>query len=174
MLLLWAPRHPERFGPVTERLRSAGLRTATRAADRWPERDDAAFVIDTLGELPAFFAVSDVAFVGGSLQDIGGHNLLEPAVAGVPVVTGPHLHNFTDIARGMREANPRPHDHRGLLRLADVALGELRQQVNAIDIEAGALESCRSATLAAIQVEDAWSYRHIALLSGIAAARHKS
>lgn len=103
-LLLWAPRHPERFGPVTERLRSAGLRTATRAADRWPSGNDAAFVIDTLGELPAFFAVSDVAFVGGSLQDIGGHNLLEPAVAGVPVVTGPHLHNFADIARGMREA----------------------------------------------------------------------
>ena len=104
VLLLWAPRHPERFGPVTERLRSAGLRTATRATDRWPERDDAAFVIDTLGELPAFFAVSDVAFVGGSLQDIGGHNLLEPAAVGTPVVSGPHLHNFSDIARQLDAA----------------------------------------------------------------------
>lgn len=104
LLLLWAPRHPERFKPVAERLRSAGLRTATRNEDRMAGADDAAFVINTLGELPMFFGTSDVAFVGGSLQDIGGHNLLEPAAAGVPTVTGPHLHNFAEIAAALREA----------------------------------------------------------------------
>ena len=104
LLLLWAPRHPERFNPVAERLRSAGLRTATRNEDRMAGADDAAFVINTLGELPMFFGASDVAFVGGSLQDIGGHNLLEPAAAGVPTVTGPHLHNFAEIAAALREA----------------------------------------------------------------------
>lgn len=104
LLLLWAPRHPERFKPVAERLRSAGLRTATRNEDRMAGADDAAFVINTLGELPMFFGASDVAFVGGSLQDIGGHNLLEPAAAGVPTVTGPHLHNFAEIAAALREA----------------------------------------------------------------------
>ena len=57
------------------------------------------FVIDTLGELMAFYACADVAFVGGSLQAIGGHNLLEPAAVGTAIVTGPHLHNFAEIAR---------------------------------------------------------------------------
>ena len=57
-----------------------------------------------MGELAKFFAVADVAFIGGSLQPIGGHNLLEPAAAGVPIVTGPHLHNFADIAKRLREA----------------------------------------------------------------------
>ena len=103
LLLLWAPRHPERFRPVIDRLKSAGLRTATRSADRMAGPEDAAFVIDTLGELPIFFGASDVAFVGGSLQDIGGHNLLEPAAAGVPIVTGPHLHNFAEIADALQQ-----------------------------------------------------------------------
>jgi 3-deoxy-D-manno-octulosonic-acid transferase len=54
--------------------------------------------------LSAFYACADVAFVGGSLQPIGGHNLLEPAAVGTPVVTGPHLHNFVEIAKRLKEA----------------------------------------------------------------------
>ena len=104
LLLLWAPRHPERFRAVESLARSAGLRTATRSADGLPGADDALMVIDTLGELPRFFGLAEVAFVGGSLQDIGGHNLLEPAAAGVPVVAGPHLHNFAEIAASLDEA----------------------------------------------------------------------
>jgi 3-deoxy-D-manno-octulosonic-acid transferase len=61
-------------------------------------------VIDTLGELMPFYGCAQVAFVGGSLQDIGGHNLLEPAAVGTAVVSGPHLHNFADIAGQMRAA----------------------------------------------------------------------
>lgn len=99
LLLLWAPRHPERFRNVAEHARVAGWRVSTRSRGRWPQADDAVFVVDTLGELLSFYACADVAFVGGSLQAIGGHNLLEPAAAGTPIVTGPHLHNFTDIAR---------------------------------------------------------------------------
>ena len=57
------------------------------------------FVVDTLGELVSFYGCADVAFVGGSLQPVGGHNLLEPAAAGTPIVTGPHLHNFAEIAQ---------------------------------------------------------------------------
>ncbi|MGY0505019.1 lipid IV(A) 3-deoxy-D-manno-octulosonic acid transferase [Luteimonas sp. e5] len=104
LLLLWAPRHPERFAPVAERLRSDGLRTLCRSRERWPAQDSAAFVIDTLGELPLFFNVADVAFVGGSLQPIGGHNLLEPAAVGCAVVSGPHLFNFSSIATGLEQA----------------------------------------------------------------------
>ena len=104
LLLLWAPRHPERFRAVVDHAHAAGWQVATRRLTRWPGADDEVFVVDTLGELMAFYACSEVAFVGGSLQDIGGHNLLEPAAVGTPSVTGPHLHNFADIARRMEDA----------------------------------------------------------------------
>ena len=104
LLLLWAPRHPERFRPVMQAGVAAGWRVATRRLTHWPDAADEVFVVDTLGELTAFYACAQVAFVGGSLQPVGGHNLLEPAAVGTPVVTGPHLHNFADIARRMREA----------------------------------------------------------------------
>ena len=104
LVLLWAPRHPERFRPVAQACVEAGWRVATRKLTHWPDGQDDVFVIDTLGELAHFYACAGVAFVGGSLQPVGGHNLLEPAALGVPVVTGPHLHNFADIARRMDEA----------------------------------------------------------------------
>jgi len=105
LLLLWAPRHPERFRTVAQAAVDAGWRVATRKLTHWPDRDDAVFVVDTLGELMDFYACADVAFVGGSLQDVGGHNMLEPAAVGTAVVTGPHLHNFSDIARQLRAAD---------------------------------------------------------------------
>jgi 3-deoxy-D-manno-octulosonic-acid transferase len=98
LLLLWAPRHPERFKAVTQQSVDGGWRVSTRRLTQWPDRNDGVFVIDTLGELMAFYGCAQVAFVGGSLQVVGGHNLLEPAAAGTAVVTGPHLHNFKDIA----------------------------------------------------------------------------
>ncbi len=104
LLLLWAPRHPERFRAVTQQAIDAGWRVATRELTRLPDPGDAVFVIDTLGELMHFYGCAEVAFVGGSLQDIGGHNLLEPAAVGAAIVTGPHLHNFSDIARQLQAA----------------------------------------------------------------------
>lgn len=103
-LLLWAPRHPERFRAVAQRAREAGLVTALRSEHEWPEAGTDVFVIDTLGELGRFYACAQVAFVGGSLQRVGGHNLLEPAATGTAILSGPHLHNFADIARRLREA----------------------------------------------------------------------
>ncbi|HOV96410.1 MAG TPA: lipid IV(A) 3-deoxy-D-manno-octulosonic acid transferase [Thermomonas sp.] len=103
-LLLWAPRHPERFRAVAQRASDIGLVVATRSQQQWPQTSTGVFVIDTLGELLNFYACAQVAFVGGSLQDIGGHNLLEPAATGTAILTGPHLHNFADIARRLREA----------------------------------------------------------------------
>lgn len=104
LLLLWAPRHPERFRVVAEQARSAGWQVSARSRARWPQPGDDVFVIDTLGELMSFYACADVAFVGGSLQAIGGHNLLEPAATGTPIVTGPHLHNFVEIAQRLDAA----------------------------------------------------------------------
>ena len=105
LLLLWAPRHPERFPRVADAARDAGWHIGTRRVDRWPSTENDVFVLDTLGELMAFYACADVAFVGGSLQAIGGHNLLEPAAVGTPTVTGPHLHNFIEISRRLEEAD---------------------------------------------------------------------
>ena len=104
-LMLWAPRHPERFRAVAQRARDAGLQVATRSEQRWPAAGDQVFVIDSLGELSRFYACAQVAFVGGSLQPVGGHNLLEPAATGTAILTGPHLHNFVDIAKRLREAD---------------------------------------------------------------------
>lgn len=104
LLLLWAPRHPERFRVVADHSRASGWQVSTRSRAQWPSAGDAVFVIDTLGELLHFYACADVAFVGGSLQDVGGHNLLEPAAAGTAIVTGPHLHNFAEISRQLDEA----------------------------------------------------------------------
>jgi 3-deoxy-D-manno-octulosonic-acid transferase len=103
-LLLWAPRHPERFTRVQALAEDAGWQVGTRQRDRWPRVGDAVFVLDTLGELMAFYRCADVAFVAGSLQPIGGHNLLEPAAVGTAMVTGPHLHNFAEISRQLVEA----------------------------------------------------------------------
>jgi len=104
LLLVWAPRHPERFARVQAQASAAGWQVGTRRQDGWPGSGDEVFVVDTLGELMAFYACADVAFVGGSLQPVGGHNLLEPAAVGTAVVTGPHLHNFAEISRRMDEA----------------------------------------------------------------------
>ena len=103
-LLLWAPRHPERFARAEALAREQGWPVTTRGTQQWPTADARVFVIDTLGELMQFYACAQVAFVGGSLQAIGGHNLLEPAAMGTAVVTGPHLHNFSEISRRMDEA----------------------------------------------------------------------
>ncbi|PZO07874.1 MAG: 3-deoxy-D-manno-octulosonic acid transferase [Lysobacteraceae bacterium] len=104
-LLLWAPRHPERFAAVAEAAAALGMRTATRRVETLPGPDTQVFVIDTLGELLRFFAAVDVAFVGGSLCDIGGHNVLEPAALGIPSVVGPRTFNFAEVTRRLRDAD---------------------------------------------------------------------
>ncbi|MFP7723137.1 lipid IV(A) 3-deoxy-D-manno-octulosonic acid transferase [Lysobacter sp. A3-1-A15] len=104
-LVLWAPRHPERFRIVAEHARASGMQVSTRSRARWPSASDSVFVVDTLGELMSFYACAQVAFVGGSLQPVGGHNLLEAAATGTAIVTGPHLHNFSDIAKRLADAD---------------------------------------------------------------------
>lgn len=103
-LLLWAPRHPERFAAVREAALAQGLLVRTRRAQRLPVAGTQVFVIDTMGELLGFFAAADVAFIGGSLCEVGGHNVLEPAALGVPSVVGPHTFNFAEVTRRLRDA----------------------------------------------------------------------
>ncbi|MEQ6917894.1 lipid IV(A) 3-deoxy-D-manno-octulosonic acid transferase [Halomonas aquatica] len=103
-LLVLVPRHPRRFDAVAELCRQTGLSVARRSLDEWPREDTAVYLGDTMGELLELYGAADLAFVGGSLVPIGGHNLLEPASLGVPVLTGPELANFSDVAEVMREA----------------------------------------------------------------------
>lgn len=97
LLLILVPRHPERFPAVRELIEKQGFSLVARTEGR-PAGDASVFLCDTMGEVPQFYAASDVAFVAGSLVPIGGHNLLEPAALGVPIVTGPHNFNAQDIA----------------------------------------------------------------------------
>lgn len=98
-LLVLVPRHRNRFESVAALLRRRGLSFVTRSSrERTPARAEV-LLLDTLGELVTFYAASDVAFVGGSLVPIGGHNLLEPAALGLPILSGPHNYNGEDIAR---------------------------------------------------------------------------
>jgi 3-deoxy-D-manno-octulosonic-acid transferase len=99
-LLIIAPRKPERFDEVERLARRAGWNVARRTelrVDAEPRCD--VVILDTMGELAQIYQLATVVFVGGSLVDAGGHNILEPAVFGKPIVFGPHMHNFTEIAR---------------------------------------------------------------------------
>jgi 3-deoxy-D-manno-octulosonic-acid transferase len=98
-LLLLVPRHPDRFRAVADLLSSRGLRFTRRSSGAVPDGATQVVLVDTVGELAALYASADAAFVGGSLVPIGGHNLLEPAALGLPVLTGPYHANSKDIAR---------------------------------------------------------------------------
>ncbi len=97
--LLIAPRHPERFSGVETLIRNEGFKVWKRTESGNGSGPDAGAVIllDTIGELARVYALASVTFVGGSLVKIGGHNIIEPASMGKPVLFGPHMHHFEDI-----------------------------------------------------------------------------
>ena len=95
--LLLAPRHPERSGEVEELVRSAGL-IPLRISQMAVAHPQAVFILDTIGQLTRYYAIADIVFVGGSLIKKGGHNILEPAVLAKPIIFGPEMFNFRDIA----------------------------------------------------------------------------
>lgn len=103
--LMLAPRHPERFNEVAALIQASGLSWARRTNE--PAASDATasvILLDTIGELPALYPLASVVFVGGSIVDRGGHNVLEPAAHGVAVITGAHTHNFHAIVDLLNEA----------------------------------------------------------------------
>lgn len=101
VVMVLAPRHPERAAQVAELLGRAGLpftRRSALAARQEPFASGEVLLLDTVGELLNVYAISDLVFVGGSLVPNGGHNVLEPAALRVPVLFGPHMNNFREIA----------------------------------------------------------------------------
>ena len=103
-LLIIAPRKPERFAEAERLTQQRGWRVARRKelpVDAEPRVD--VVILDTIGELAQLYQIATLVFVGGSLADAGGHNILEPAVFGKPIVFGPHMHNFAEISRTFLE-----------------------------------------------------------------------
>jgi 3-deoxy-D-manno-octulosonic-acid transferase len=97
LLLVLVPRHPERFNQVAELCQKTGF-TTVRRSNNVSTAGANILLGDSMGELMTFFGACDLAFVGGSLVPIGGHNVIEPAAWGVPVLTGPHLFNFSEAS----------------------------------------------------------------------------
>jgi 3-deoxy-D-manno-octulosonic-acid transferase len=121
--LLIAPRHPKRFNEVAELISASGLSWARRSAT--PEKADATcdvVLLDSIGELRAAFPLADIAFIGGSIASHGGHNVLEPAVEGVCVITGPHTDNFAAIIKTFLSED-------ALVQLDEVALCQAANQL---------------------------------------------
>ena len=104
-LLILVPRHPQRFDDVAALCRERGETLARRSRNETVQDKTTVYLGDTMGELLCLYGTADVAFVGGSLVPVGGHNLLEPAILGVPVLSGPELANFSDVAEVLRSAD---------------------------------------------------------------------
>jgi len=96
-VMILAPRHPERFGEVAQLLEQMGIRYWRRSLWSGDSIAGGVLLVDTIGELASLYALGDVAFVGGSLVPRGGHNIIEPAQHGVPIIVGKHTENFRDI-----------------------------------------------------------------------------
>ena len=154
-LLVLAPRHPPRFDEVAGALRAAGISVVRRSASAGEGTDAACAVLllDSLGELLDFYAAADVSFVGGSLVPRGGHNLLEPAALGVPILVGPDNSNGEEIARLLiaRGAAEVVHDAGELGTRVTALLGDsaARERMGAagrasVDSNRGALEKLLS------------------------------
>ena len=113
-LLILVPRHPERFDGVARLVQQAGLSLVRRSSGEQPAASDQVLLGDSMGELMQFYACADVAFVGGSLIAGGGHNYLEPAALGLPVLSGPQRFNFAEISDLLERAG-------ALVEVADAA-----------------------------------------------------
>jgi 3-deoxy-D-manno-octulosonic-acid transferase len=137
-LMILAPRHLERAGDVEQLCRQEGFKTVRRSElpiDAEPRAD--IVILDTLGELATVYQLATVAFVGGSLVPTGGHNVLEPAVFGKPIVFGPHMSNFAEIAQAFL-ANAAGVQVKGDWELADVMIALMTDPIRRARLGAAA------------------------------------
>ncbi|MFS2225277.1 lipid IV(A) 3-deoxy-D-manno-octulosonic acid transferase [Pantoea sp. B65] len=114
LLLILAPRHPERFADARDMAQKGGFSYILRSSGEVPSGSTQVVIADTMGELMLLYGIADLAFVGGSLVERGGHNPLEPAAHAIPVLMGPHTFNFKDICSKLQQAD-------GLITVTDVA-----------------------------------------------------
>ena len=152
-LLVIAPRRPERFGSVFEILVARGIRAARSSAEA---KDADAVVLDTVGELASAYGAADVAFIGGTLVPVGGHNPIEAWAHGVPTILGPHTRNFGDIvgtgiareaAVTVRDAAELATALRRLLNDADARASSSRNARALVEMNGGAARAAAQAVL---------------------------
>jgi len=105
LLLILVPRHPERFAVARDMTQKAGFSYILRSSGEIPSGSTQVVIGDTMGELMLLYGIADLAFVGGSLVERGGHNPLEPAAHALPVLMGPHTFNFKDICSKLQQAD---------------------------------------------------------------------
>ena len=155
-LLVLVPRHPERFESVAALCVQQGYETVLRSGHVGCTAETAVYVGDTMGELPLLYAASDVAFVGGSLVPHGGHNLLEPAALGMPVVTGPHVFNFVEICDLLIDAGAavRVSDSGELLQTVTRWLGDANERHRVGQLGHQVVEKNRGALQAVMTIID--------------------
>ena len=103
-LLILVPRHPERFDKIASLCQQQGFTVVRRSEGQPCTAKTNIFMGDSMGEMFMYYAMADCAFVGGSFVPVGGHNLLEPAAIGIPVISGPHVFNFSEIANLLVDA----------------------------------------------------------------------
>lgn len=120
LLLILVPRHPERFDEVEGEIKKQNLKYCRHSSNVTPSIDTQVFLVDAMGELPLFYSLSNVAFVGGSFVNIGGHNILEPAFFGLPILVGPHTQNITETIELFQESS-------ALIQVSNET--ELKQQI---------------------------------------------
>lgn len=162
--LVLAPRHPQRFERAARLVRAAGRRLLRRSQPGAPLAAGEVLLLDSIGELPGAWPSARAAFVGGSLAPRGGHNLLEPAFASVPVIFGPHTENTAEAA-ALLKRHGAGIEVRSAAALADAVCeafsGEQR------------FRECSRAFLAALEVHRGAASRSLALLDRVLAAAHK-
>jgi len=157
--LLLVPRHPVRTAEISNLVRGMGL-SVSRHSERIAAGGEATDVVigDVMGTLLTLYGLADVAFVGGSFVDVGGHNPLEPALCKLPIVSGPHQFNFTDVMADL-EARGGLRTVSDAMALADVVVEWLNDETvrrNAGDAAAGALAKNRGATQRVAELLGGW------------------
>jgi 3-deoxy-D-manno-octulosonic-acid transferase len=162
IVTIFAPRHPERFDGVAAMLASRGLKFVRRS--EWMASPvllsaGAVFLLDSIGELASVYSLASVSIIGGGMFVPGGHNPLEPAQFGVPIVMGPHYENFRGIVEKLRsdeaiavvEPSALPQVLRDLLTDEDAAKAMGKRAREAFEKEAGATERAVAALMAALE-----------------------
>ncbi|MEM6889826.1 MAG: 3-deoxy-D-manno-octulosonic acid transferase [Pseudomonadota bacterium] len=139
LLLILVPRHPDRSAEVARLIARTGLNLATRSKDELPADDTSVYLADTLGELGSWYALTDIVFLGGSMQPVGGHNPFEVAQADAAVLSGPHVHNFSETFE-MLSAHQAVIMVQGAEELAD----EVERLLNDKTARARAVEAARA------------------------------
>lgn len=159
--LVLAPRHPQRFERVARLVRAAGRRLLRRSQPGAPLGPGEVLLLDSIGELPGAWSRARAAFVGGSLAPRGGHNLLEPAFAAVPVLFGPHTENTAEAAALLKE-------HGAGIEVPDA--GSLAEAVCEVFEGEQHFRRCSHAFLAALEVHRGAASQSLALLDRVLAA----